>query len=219
MFNLAAPMISQGAQRFDEAFDLFARAADRFGSGEDYGARASVLNNRALLEWTSAGRMDDALRDLHLALEAAERSRSRTRIGYILNNLAQLNVELGRLEAARSALERADRVLAPIGDAYMTQQITMSRGMIAEKEGAFEQAESAYQEALTQARNLHQPSETAEVMMRLAEVGHERGDDPGARRWLEQARTNRLLEYRPDFASRVAALEASLADPRPSPPS
>ena len=218
MFNLAAPMISQGTQRFDEAFDLFARAADRFGSGEDYGARASVLNNRALLEWTSAGRLDDALRDLHLALEAAERSRSRTRIGYILNNLAQLNVELGRIEAARSALERADRVLAPIGDEYMTQQLTMSRGMIAEKEGAFEQARSAYQEALTQARRLHQPSETAEVMMRLAELAHESGDAPGARRWLDEARANHLLDYRSDFAPRVAALEASLTGSRPPAP-
>jgi len=219
MFNLAALMIMQGMQRFDEAFDLFARAADRFGSGEDYGARASVLNNRALLEWTAAGRLDDALRDLALALEAAERSRSRTRIGYILNNLAQLNVELGRVEPARSALDRAVRTLEPIGDEYMEQQLAMSRGMVAEKEGAFDQAEGAYQDALTRARTLGQPAETAEVMLRLAELAHERGDDAGARRWLEEARANRLLDHRPDFGPRVGRLESSVGGSRPPPDS
>ena len=215
LFNLASTMLVMGMARYDEAFDLFARAADRFGSGEDFGARASVLNNRALLEWTSAGRKDDALRDLTLALEAAERSRSRTRIGYILNNLAQLNVELGRVEPARSAFERAVRVLAPVGDEYMDQQLSMSRGMIAAKDGKFEAAEAAYQEALAQARNLHQPAETAEVMMRLAELAHDRGDDTSARRWMDESRANHLLDYRPDFSGRVQTLEAAIAGPRP----
>ena len=218
MFNLASPMLVMGASRFDEAFDLFARAADRFASSADFGARASVLNNRALLEWTSAGRLEDAMQDLTLALEAAEKSRSRTRIGYILNNVAQLSVELGRLEPAKSALERAVRVLAPIGDAYMDQQLSMTRGMIAAKEGAFETAESAFQEALTQARNLHQPGETAEVQMRLAELAHDRGDDPAARRWIDEARAQRLLDYRPDFTERVKALEAALASSSPPEP-
>lgn len=215
MFNLASPMIVRGMSRFDEASELYARAAERFGRGEDFGAKASVLNNRALLEWTSAGRLDDALRDLTLALAAAERSRSRTRIGYILNNLAQLNVELGQTGPARSALERAIRTVAPIGDEYMEQQLAMSRGMVAQKEGAFEEAAAAYQEALTRARDLHQAPETAEVMMRLAELAHDRGDDPTARRWLAESRANRLLDYRPDFGPRVSRLETSIAGSEP----
>ncbi|HYB79061.1 MAG TPA: AAA family ATPase [Thermoplasmata archaeon] len=219
LFQLASLLITSGPERFDQALGLLSRAAARFGAGEDYGTQARVLNNRALLEWTSVGRVDDARRDLTLATEAAERSRSRTVIGYCYVNFAQLEAEVGRPQAARPALERAARALAPLGDGYANQQLTMTRGILAQKERAWEEAEAEYREALSQARTLRQASETAEVSMRLAELAHDRGDDAGAGRWLAEARSSGLLQHRPDFAPRVAALEASLSGSPPATPS
>ena len=218
LVNLGSLLITSGPERFDQALELLSRAADRFGTGEDYGTRARVLNNRALLEWTSAGRVDDARRDLQLAVEAAERSRSRTTLGYCCINLAQLETEVGHPTVARPALERAARALAPIGDGYADQQLTMARGMLAHEEGAYDVAEAEFHEALAQARNLRQASETAEVMMRLAELAHDRGDDAGARRWLDEARTGGLLDHRPDFGPRVATLETALSGSGPTGP-
>jgi tetratricopeptide (TPR) repeat protein len=212
LIDVANLMVPAGPVRLEPALELYARAAKLFGEGEDYGSRARVLMNRAVLEWM-AGRTDDALNDLAPAIEAAERSRSPRWIGYCDINLAQLQVELGHTELARPALERAVQVIAPIGDGFADQQVLMTRAMIAHAERSFDTAESIYRESLNLARTLHLPSETAEVLLRMAELSHDRGDDAEARERLAEARASGLLDHRPDFAPRVAALEQSIAGP------
>jgi len=212
LIDVANLLVPSARVRFEPALELYTRAADLFAKAEDFGARARVLMNRGVLEWM-AGRTDDALQDLALAIEAAERSHSPRWIGYCHINLAQLQVELGRPELARPPLERAIRVLTPIGDGFAEQQIQMTRGMVAHAERSFDTAEEDYQESLRMARNLHLPSETAEILFRLAQLSHDRGNDAEARERLAEARASDLLDHRPDYAPRVAALDQSLAAP------
>jgi hypothetical protein len=209
LVDVANTMVPLGSARFDPALALYARAADLFATAEDQGARARVLMNRAVLEY-GAGRTDDAFRDMAVALEAAERSRSPIWIGYCSVNVAQWHAELGRPALARPALDRAVQMLTPIGDRLGEQQIAMTRGMIAEAEELFDDAEAHYQQALARARELRLGSELSEMQFRLAALSHRRNDPAEARRRLAEARRAGILEHRPDLTERVRALAQAL---------
>lgn len=212
LVDVANTMVPAGPARFEPALELYARAAHLFAEGEDHGARARVLMNRSVLEY-GAGRVDEAIKDIALAIESAERSRSPIWIGYCHINLAQWEAELGRPARARPALERAAQAFLTIGDRLGEQQVAMTRGMIAHAERAFDTAETHYQEALTLARTLHFTSEISEMLFRLAQLSHDRGDDVEARERLHEALASGLLDHRADFAERVASLTAILSAP------
>ncbi len=209
LVDVANTMVPAGRARFEPALALYARAAELFRTVGDHGARARVLMNRAVLEY-GAGRTEEAFRDLATAIDAAERSRSPIWIGYCQLNFAQWHAELGRPAIARPALERAAQVLAPTGDRLSEQQVAMTRGMIAEADGALDVAEERYEEALALAREMRMASELCEMLFRMAQLAHERGDDPEARARLGEARAAGLVDHRPDFAPRLAALEKAL---------
>ncbi|MGD0250130.1 MAG: tetratricopeptide repeat protein [Thermoplasmata archaeon] len=209
LVDVANTMVPLGILRFDPALALYARAADLFGTVEDHGARARVLMNRAVLEY-GAGRTDEAFRDMALAIEAAERSRSPIWIGYSYVNLAQWHAELCRPALARPALERAAEALGPTGDRLGDQQIAMTRGMVSQAEGSYDDAEAHFQDALAHARALRLGSEVSEMLFRLAELSHLRGDTAEARRRLAEAQRSGILDHRPDLSVRVAALERVL---------
>jgi tetratricopeptide (TPR) repeat protein len=209
LVDVAITMVPMGPTRVDPALDLLARAADLFRDVKDHGARARVLMNRAVTLYTS-GRTDAALEDIAVAIEAAERSRSPIWIGYCNLNLAQWQAELHRPALARPPLERAVEVLVPTRDRLGEQQILMTRGMIAHAEGAFDAAEALYRDGLALARELNLPSEASEMLLRLAQLSHDRGDDTAARDRLEEARKSGLLAHRPDLAPRAETLAQSL---------
>jgi len=209
LVDVANTMVPMGPTRVEPALDLYARAAELFRDVQDHGARARVLMNRAVLVYAS-GRAEAALKDIGIAIEAAERSRLPIWIGYCHLNLAQWQAELGHPDLARPALERAVDVLTPTGDRLADQQVAMTHGMVAQAERAFDAAESHYRDALALARELHLPSETSEVLFRVAQLSHDRGNDPEARERLEEARQSGLLDHRPDLAPRVEALARAL---------
>jgi tetratricopeptide (TPR) repeat protein len=212
LVDVANTMIRAGPARLDATLELYARAAALFAEGEDHGARARVLMNRAVLEY-EVGRVEDALKNIALAIDSAERSRSPIWIGYAHLNAAQWRTELGQTTLAHNLLERAVQFLTPMGDHLAEQQILMSRGMLAHAERDFDAAEANYHEALDVARRLHLASETSEMFLRLAQLSHDRGDDAEARHRLAEAVRSGILDHRPDFAPRVAALEQALSAP------
>ncbi len=209
LVDVANTMVPLGEVRFEPALEMYARAADLFGTVADHGARARVLMNRAVLEYGS-GRVEAALRDIGIAIAAAERSRSPIWIGYCHLNLAQWHAELGRPDPARTALARAVKVLEPIGDRLGEQQIAMSRGMIAEAKGDLDEAETHFQDALARAREMRLGPEVSEMLLRLAQLSYQSGDLREARDRLKDAEASGLLEHRPDFRPRHAALATAL---------
>ena len=212
LVDVANTMVPLGAERFDAALELYARAAELFATVEDQGARARVLMNRAVLEY-GAGRIDPALKDMRVAVDAAERSRSPRWIGYCHLNLAQWYAELGRPGDARAPLDRAVQVLGPSGDRLAEEQLAMTRGMVSLAEGEFDAAEGEFQDALSRAQSMGLGSEVPEMWFRLAELSQRRGLLDTARQRLTEAEKAGLLDQRPDFAGRLAELERALRGP------
>ena len=212
LIDFANTMVPQGAARLDTALALYGRAADLFAAEDDQGARARVLMNRAMLHYSN-GHVDAALVDLHNAIGSAERSHSPVWIGYCYLNLAQIEAELGRPVPARHALDRCVESINPLGDRLASQQLAMTRGMVAEAEGSLDAAEIHYADSLEQAKGLGTTAEVAESLIHLAQVAHLQGDLPRTRERLDEARATGTLEHRSDLTVRVLRLEATLAEP------
>ncbi len=215
LIDVANALIPRGAEFVETTLALYEQAAELFAREDDPNAVARVLMNRAVLEHR-IGRIDDALRDIGRALDAAERSRSPVWIGYCLINLAQWHTELGKTELARQTIERADRLLTPTGDRLALQQSQMIRGMIAERERRYDDAERAFGEALESARGMGLRGEIAEMLFRRARLARQRGDPGAARELLAEARACGLDDLRGDLADDAHELDAALgagADP------
>lgn len=210
LVDVANTMLLRDQAEFGQALELYEKAGELFGSGQDLGARARVLMNRAML-LSSAGQLDDALRGLDQAIEAAERSRSPIWRGYCYLNVALIQAELGHPAQARPALEQAATLLLPLGDRLAPEQLSLARGLLAEAEQDYDGAETHLADALRQARELNAEPEVCEILFRLAHVAYSRGDLPGARTKLATARAAGLDTSRSDLAARVAALDAALA--------
>jgi tetratricopeptide (TPR) repeat protein len=211
LVDVANVMLQRDDRGFAQALEYYERAAELFGSGQDLGARARVLMNRAVLLFAS-GRAAEAMAGLDLAIEAAERSRSPIWIGYCYLNRAQMEAELGRPITAKSALERAASLLIPLGDRLAPEQISLARGLVAEAEQRYDAAEAQFEDALRQARALNADPEVAEMLYRLAHVAYSRGNPAVARERLAAARAAGLEALRGDLIPRVTTLEAALKD-------
>ena len=210
LVDVANALLLRDEAKFTQALELYERAAELFGSGQDLAARARVLMNRAELLYSS-GRYDEALAGLAAAIEAAERSRSPIWMGYCYLNLALKHAELGHPDLARPALDRATALLLPLGDRLAPEQLSLARGLLAEAENDFDGAETHLADALRQARGLNAGPEVCEILFRLAHVAFSRGDLTGARAKLADARTAGLDASRSDLAVRVAELDTALA--------
>ncbi len=213
LVDVANTMVPRGDRYLKVALELYQRAAELFARVDEPTARARVLMNRGVLEYT-VGLVDEAFRDVEEALVGAERARSPIYIAYCLLNLAQWHAELGRPVPAQTALDRALVAAAPLGDALAEQQAAMTRGMIAEAQGNFDLAETHYQDGLARARELRLVAETSEMLFRLARLAYLRGETAEAKARLADALASGLVEHRPDFAGRLREFEAALAAPR-----
>ena len=211
LIDLANTYTLGGPERLKEALGLYEKAARLFAEIHNPSAEARVLMNRALLHHY-AGQRDESLRVMTEALRAAERSRSPIWIGYCCINLAQFHVDANEGAKARTEIDRAAAILEPLGDHLASQQVAMIRGMIAESERHWEEAEGQYGDALRRARQLSLTAESAEMEFRQAFLALRRGDAAHARSLLEAAKHDGLATLRPDLSERVAELEGLLAD-------
>lgn len=217
LVDLANSMIGSGPVLMGTALELYDQAADLFGGQEDHAARARVLMNRAALQYSN-GQLEAAREDLTRAIDAAERSRSPIWIGYCHLNLAQIEAEAGRTADAHRALDRAVEALGTLGDRLASQQLAMTRGMVAVAEKAYDTADLQYAEALAQAQGLGITAEEIEVLARMAHAAHERGNDTAARELVDRARARWTAVHRPDLADRILQVERLLG-PSPHPQS
>jgi tetratricopeptide (TPR) repeat protein len=209
LVDLANTLYPVGATQIGPVLEIYDRAAKLFETAGEFAARARVLMNRAVEEY-HVGHPEDALRDIALAVEAADRSHSPIWIGYCNINLSQWEAELGHPERAKAPLARAREALVSIGDRLGAQQLAMSDGMIAEAEGDYQTAEAHYRVSLAKARELRIAAEVSEMLFRLARLAAARGEKAEAHRWLVEARESGVANFRPDFAARLEELEKSI---------
>ncbi|HYA10812.1 MAG TPA: AAA family ATPase [Thermoplasmata archaeon] len=209
LIDVANTLLPRGPEYVEPTLALYARAAALFAKEDDPNASARVLMNRAVLEYR-IGRVEEAMRDIDHALDAAERSRSPIWIGYCLINAAHWHAELGEIELARQQSDRAERTLEPTGDRLARQQLQMIRGIMAEKERRFDDAEREFAQSLANARWMGMKGEVAEMLFRRARLAAERGDRSGARTLLAEAQANGLDTLRSDLAGEARKLASAL---------
>jgi len=212
LVDVANALLPRGPEFTEQTLALYEKAAALFAKEDDPNASARVMMNRAVLEHR-LGKVEDAMRDIGRALDAAERSRSPVWIGYCLLNLAHWRAERGETELARQTSERANRLFEPTGDRLARQQLHMIWGIIAEKERRYDDAEREYSEALANARWMGMKGEVAEMLFRRARLQWVRGDRMGARTLLAEARANGLDELRIDLAGDARALASAIEGP------
>jgi len=212
LIDVANALLPRGVEYADQILALYEKAGVLFAHEDDPNSLARVLMNRAVLEHR-IGRVDEAMRDIDRALDAAERSRSPVWIGYCLLNLAHWRAERGETDLARQTSDRVERTFRPTGDRLARQQLHMIRGIIAEKERRFDDAEREYLEALSDARAMGMKGEVAEMLFRRAQLASVRGDRAGARTLLAEARANGLDELRADLAGGARELAATIEGP------
>jgi tetratricopeptide (TPR) repeat protein len=209
LVDVANVLLARGPEYVEPTLTLYEKAAGLFAQLDDPNASARVLMNRAVLEHR-IGRREEALTDIGRALDAAERSRSPVWIGYCVLNLAQWRAELGETELARQLADRADRTLEPTGDRLARQQLQMIRGIIAERDRQYDEAERQYAESLANARWMGMKAEVTEMLFRRARLAFVRGDAAGARTLLAEARANGLDELRSDLKEETVELSDAL---------
>jgi len=211
LIDLANTFTLGGADRIREAGELYDRAAKLFAEIHNPSAEARVLMNRGLLHHYS-GEKTAALHVMAAALAAAERSRSPIWIGYCSVNLSQFHVEAHEIARAHEEIDHAAAILEPLGDHLAMQQITMIRGMVAEAEEKWPEAEALFDDAFDRARKLSLSAETAEMEFRQASLAARMGNVPRARLLLEASRKDGLGTLRPDLAGLLDDLEKKLVD-------
>lgn len=126
-----------------------------------------------------AGRLKTSL--ALLLLETAELPRETT--------LTLLTLARGLAESAPADAERllsAGEMLAGNAD-DLRADLMLTRGDIAQAQGKARDAERLYEECLTWARRRKLPAYEPRALARLAAAHRKRGDDPAARRHLEEA--------------------------------
>jgi tetratricopeptide (TPR) repeat protein len=210
LIDLANALVTQGEEKATEALELYNRAGQLFAATKDFASQSRVHMNRSLVHH-SWGRTEEAIRDLTLAGEAAEKSGSRIWMGYCALNEAQFRAELDQLDRAKAALERARHLLAPLGDQLADQQLTMIEGMIAEAGRQYDLAGYRYEEALAKARSLKLRAETVEVEYRLARLRWSEGKAEAARAHLKAALDDDVLGLHADLGPAIRKLQQDLA--------
>jgi tetratricopeptide (TPR) repeat protein len=209
LIDLANTLITRGPEKTDEALRLYDAAGQVFMQSKDFAALARVHMNRSLV-FHNIQRMDEAIREVSLAGEAAERSGSRMWMGYCALNEAQLRAEAGQVDRGRAAIARARHLLGPLGDQLAEEQLRMIEGIIAHTARKFDEARERYEAALQKAQELKLKPDSAEIKLRLASLAFDRGDTDEARTFLQAALDDDVVTLRADLAPLREHLQQSL---------
>lgn len=210
LIDLANTLITRSSEKTDEALRLYDAAGEVFSQTKDFAAVARVYMNRSLV-FHNVQRMDEALHDIAVAGEAAERSGSRIWMGYCALNEAQLRAEAGQVDRARAAIARARHLLGPLGDQLAEEQITMIEGIIAHTARKYDEARERYEAALQMTRTLQLKPDTAEMLLRLSALALDIGDANEARKMLHASLESGVATLRADLHPLLEKLQRSLA--------
>ncbi len=207
--NLGPEVSEDGKLWFRRAVEILSGAGDELGT-------VRALANLAV----SVGRTDP-LQALDYLRQARERAERISAPPWILRTLllgTEHHLALGQPEEAERDHRQAVRLLERVGEPQARVGVALSRGMIAEKRGAWEDAEQAFREADDLARAQSLLSESAEAKFRLARLYYKTRDLAAAREAYRAAGRQDLTKLLPPLAPAYAELGRLLEvdDPRPA---
>jgi tetratricopeptide (TPR) repeat protein len=208
-----------GPEVRDEAITWYERAIDHLVEEGDWVevARAHLNLGITLGEVDPAGGLEQLAR----AREYAERAHELRLAGWALFAGVEMHLALGQLEAAEWENQQSGRLLERAADPLGNQQVAMNAGLIHERRGQWEDAESSYRRAIDHAVRLELHPEAAESQFHLARLLFKTRDLSGARAAYEVARASNLPALKPTLAKPFTELGRQLdaAEVAPGPPS
>jgi tetratricopeptide (TPR) repeat protein len=196
--------------RVDEAIATYKQATEKLVAIGDK-AEAAYAELFLGVVMSQHGQTQEGLKALALAAEHAEAAHDPRRLGWALFNTADLTRETGDLEAAEQANERSRTILEGVGDRFGLCQTYIIAGKILLARGDLPRAEIELLEAYRLVRELNAGADELEVVLRLAEVAHARGDLPATRRRLEELARREIVRLRPDLAEEYQQLKERIA--------
>jgi tetratricopeptide (TPR) repeat protein len=209
-----------------EAINWYERAIDRLTQVGDWVELSRAYHNLGV----SVGetRPQDGLDQLDRAREMGDRAHDTRSMGRALLSGVELRLALGQLEEATRDNEQAGRLLERLADELGLEQVHVNRGMIAEKQGQWEDAERSYESAIDACRRFRLPADEAEVYFYLARLRLKTRNLEGARVALRAATDLGIAEMRPHLAPAYRELrqlleraseEQAVSGPGSAPPS
>jgi tetratricopeptide (TPR) repeat protein len=217
-FALLGPQVSA------EAITWYERAIDRLTQAGDWVELSRAYHNLGVS--VGENRPQDGLDQLDRAREMGDRPHDPRSVGRALLSGVELRLSLGQLEEATRDNEQAGRLLERLTDELGLEQVEVNRGLIAEKQGQWEDAERSYEKAIEAARRFHLRADEAEVYVYLARLRSKTRNLDGARHALRAAINLGVSDLRPALTTVVDDLRRQLAasvdrrtpaDPGPSP--
>ncbi len=198
-----------GSEVREEAVGWYERAIRRLGEVGDWVELSRAYHNLGVL--VGETRPQDGLDQLERARDLGERAHDSRSTGRALLSGVELRLALGQLEEANRDNEQAGRLLERLNDELGLEQVEANRGLIAEKQGQWEDAERAYGRAVAICRRFRLPADEAEVHFYLARLRFKTRDLAGARSEIEAAERLGVAEMRPTLAPRFAELRDQIA--------
>lgn len=201
-FALLGPEVSV------EAITWYERAIDRLTQAGDWVELSRAYHNLGV----SVGerRPQDGLEQLDRAREMGDRAHDPRSVGRALLSGVELRLSLGQLEEAARDNEQAGRLLERLSDDLGLEQVEVNRGLIAEKQGQWEDAERSYEKAIDIARRFRLRADEAEVYFYLARLRFKTRNLEGARHALRAAANLGVTDLRPALAATVEELRRQL---------
>jgi tetratricopeptide (TPR) repeat protein len=215
-----------GPEVRSEALQWYDRAIERLTQVGDWVELSRAYHNLGVAVGES--RPQDGLEHLDRAREMGDRAHDTRSVGRALLSGVELRLALGQLEEATRDNEQAGRLLDRLADELGLEQVAMNRGLIAEKQGQWEDAERSYEKAIEICRRFHLRADEAEVYFYLARLRFKTRDLEGARHALRAAANLGVSDLRPALAPQFDELRDQLeragrlrsgAEPGATPPS
>lgn len=182
-----------------EALHWYDRAIERLAQVGDWLELSRAYHNLGVA--VGETHPQDGLDQLERAREMGERAHDTRSMGRALLSGVELRLALGQLEEATRDNEQAGRLLDRLADELGLEQVEVNRGLIAEKQGQWEDAEKSYEKAVEACRRYRLQADEAEVYFYLARLRFKTRDLDGARHAIRAAATLGVAELRPHLAS------------------
>src|SRR5208282_4168617 len=183
---------------------------DGFGSVRESAQAHLFLGDMLADSRCTAPQRAEAVEEYATSMRFAETAKDPRRIGWALYKTAELLREVGRGEDGLDKANRASDLFGRIGDQVGLSMSLKVRGQIAMDQGALDRAEGDLVEAHRMLQGLKHTLEEIDVVLRLAQLSHLRGDDATARRYVTELAEANLLTVRPDLEREFEQLRASL---------
>ncbi len=191
-----------------EAVDWYQRAIDRLTRAGDWVELSRAYHNLGV----SLGerRPVDGLEQLDRAREMGDRAHDPRSVGRALLSGVEFRLSLGQLEEAARDNEQAGRLLERLNDDLGLEQVEVNRGLIAEKQGQWDDAEHAYERAIDACRRFRLRADEAEVYLYLARLRFKTRNWEGSRHAFRAATNLGVSDLKPALAAQVEELRRQL---------